>query len=101
MVLLPIIPKVNLWVITNSVRYICIFLPLGHKIGYVVFVSPQNSFLSPPFRSVEMYEGSWAVSMPSLTFIPNLGSDPCQQGPWKARALLCGQRLTRAFPLQR
>ena len=39
--------------------------------------------------------------MPSLTFIPNLGSDPCQQGPWKARALLCGQRLTRAFPLQR
>lgn len=84
-----------------SVRYVCP-LPLGHKTGYVAFVSPsQNSFLSPPFRSVRVYEGSWAVSTPSLTFIPNLGSDPCQQGPWKARVPFVGQLLTRAFPLQR
>ena len=84
-----------------SVRYVCP-LPLGHKTGYVAFVSlSQNSFLSPPFRSVRVYEGSWAVSTPSLTFIPNLGSDPCQQGPWKARVPFVGQLLTRAFPLQR
>ena len=32
-------------------------LTLGHKIGYVAFVSPsQNSFLSPTFRSVQMYK---------------------------------------------